>query len=329
MVGEHSMLQETVMRVQPLVPNDHIFISTGQDYAAPIQDQLPDLPPENIIVELSGKGTAPCIGLAAIHLQRFTQDDVMVTLHADAYIRDQDEFRRILMAGEETARRDHLVTIGITPAYAETAFGYIERGDVVERIDGRDIYAVRRFTEKPDAATAQVFCSSGTYYWNSGMFGWKISRIMAEMSQCEPRLYAQLREIQTAFGRVDEQAITERVWSQIENQTIDVGVMEKAQDVVVIPADIGWSDIGNWGALADILQGQGRDNLMLGGGKSVDIGSEGCLIYSRDRLVSTIGLRDLVIVDTGDAVLVCPKDRAQDVKTIVDELKRRGLERYL
>ena len=329
LVDEHSMLQETVMRVQPLVPNDHIFISTGQDYAAPILAQLPDLPRENIIVELSGKGTAPCIGLAAIHLQRFTDDDVMVTLHADAYVRDEEEFRRILAAAEEAARRDHLVTIGITPDYAETAFGYIERGDGVEHINGRDIYAVKRFTEKPDAVTAQEFCDAGTYYWNSGMFGWKISRILSEMERCQPQLHAQLREIQAAFGLPGEQAIAERVWRQIENQTIDVGVMERAQDVVVIPADIGWSDIGNWGALADILQGQGRENLALGNGQLVDIDTEGCLTYSRDRLIATIGLQDLVIVDTGDAVLVCPKERAQDVKSMVDELKRRGLQRYL
>jgi mannose-1-phosphate guanylyltransferase len=330
LVDEQSMLQRTVMRVQPLVPNERIYISTGRNYAAPILEQVPEIPPENIIVEPSGKGTAPCIGLSAVHILKAgaADDDVMVTLHADAYIKDEAEFRRILTAAEEAGRRDHMVTIGITPDSAETGFGYIERGEVAERIDGRDVYAVERFTEKPDPETAQRFFESGRFYWNSGMFIWKLSRIMSEMARCQPRLHAQLLDIQEALGADDQEARVESTWNEIASETIDVGIMEKAEDVVVIPATIGWSDIGNWGSLAELLSDDPSENIARGGGAHIAVESEGCLTYSKERLIGTIGLKDMVIVDTGDAILVCHKDRAQDVKELVNKLKADGLDQY-
>ena len=323
------MLQRTFSRIQPLLPNEHILVSTGQEYAAPVLEQLPDLPPENVIVELEGRGTAPCIGLSAIHLERRNPDEIMVTLHADAYIKDEQEFRQILLAAVEAARRDHLVTIGITPDYPETGFGYIQRGQVAERIQERAVYAVKRFTEKPDPDTAQHFYESGEYYWNSGMFAWKLSRIMSEMERCQPELASQLRQIQGALDTPQEAEATRHVWSQIANQSIDVGIMEKARDVVVIPAQIGWSDIGNWASLAELIQTSPQENTVAGKGQLLAVDTRGCFVYSPNRLVATIGLEDMVIVDTGDAILICPKDRAQDVKRVVDRLGQMGLDQYL
>lgn len=328
LVDEHTMLQRTVMRVQPLVPNERIFISTGQNLAEMTRRQLPELPPENLIIEPEGRGTAPCAGLAAIYLQHYMQDDIMAMLHADAFIADEERFRQVLRAAVEAAREDHLVTIGITPTYAETGFGYIQRAELLKQINGEPVYRVRRFTEKPDAATAQAFCDSGQYYWNSGMFVWKISRILAEMERCMPTLYGQLRAIQRSLESQDAEANLNRIWAEIAPQTIDRGVMEKAEDVVVIPADIGWSDIGNWASLAAVLQADAEGNVILGEGCFQGLDTHDSLVYSPRRLVAAIGLKDMVIVDTEDAILICPKERAQDVKTLVDQLKERKLDQY-
>lgn len=329
LVDEQSMLQRTVMRVQPLLSNDRIYISTGDNYADMIRGQLPELPSDNMIVELSPRGTAPCIGLAAICLERLGQDDVMAMLHADAYIKHEEAFRQVLLGAVAAAEQGHLVTIGIEPRYPETGFGYIQRGDQVARLNDQNVYEVARFTEKPDAETAERFCDSGEYYWNSGMFVWKISRILAEFERCQPKLYAQLREIQAALGTDREAEIVSQIWDQIENQTIDVGIMEKAQDVVVVPADIGWSDIGSWDSFAEVMEGDAEGNVVTGDGQFVGIDTRDTLVYSADRLIATIGVQSLVIVDTGDALLVCPKDRAQDVKQLVNKLKEQNQQDYL
>ncbi len=325
LVDHQSMLQRTIARVRPLLPVERILVSTGAEYAAPIQAQVPDLPPGNIIVERAGRNTAPCIGLAAIHLQRRAgADDVMISLHADAYIKDEERFRQVLLAAVEAAERDHLVTIGITPPHAETGFGYIQRGERLARLNGQDVYRVVRFTEKPDAATAQRFVETGEYYWNSGMFIWKLSRIMAEMELHQPQLAAQLREIQGALGTPEEEAVTERVWGEVRSQSIDVAIMERAQDVAVVPADIGWSDVGSWDALADILDPDEQGNVVRGAGRYLGVDTKDTFIYSEGRLVATLGLEGMVVVDTGDAILVCPKERAQDVKLLVNRLKAEG-----
>jgi len=188
---------------------------------------------------------------------------------------------------------------------------------------------VRRFAEKPDAATAAQFVQSGEYYWNSGIFAWRISRILAEFERCEPRLYAQLREIQASFGTPDEMAATRRIWETIQPQSIDVGVMENARDVAVVPADIGWSDVGNWQSLAEILAPGGQENVVLGQGSPLLADTSGSLIYSGNRLVAALGLENMVIVDTEDVILICPKERAQDVKKLVDRLRQEGRTRYL
>lgn len=328
LVDEQTMLQRTVTRVQPLLPNERIFVSTGEEYASQVREQLPFLPVENIIVEPEGKGTAPCAGLAAVYLERHGADDVIAMLHADAYIGDEERFRQVLLAAVEAAQRNHLVTIGITPRYAETGFGYIQRDELLTYLNGQPVYSVKRFTEKPKAADAEAFVASGEYYWNSGMFAWKISRILEEMERCLPRLYAQLREIQRHLGGNDEATSLRNIWQQVESQSIDVGVMEKARDVVVIPADIGWSDIGSWAALAEVLTPDADGNVVRGLGRHLGIETTDSFIYSPHRLVATIGLEGMVVIDTEDALLICPKERSQEVKALVERLKKEGLERY-
>ena len=329
LVNSNTMLQNTVTRIRPLVPEERILVMTGREYVDLVQNQVPLLPAENIIAEPEARGTAPCTGLAAIHVERRAGDDVLIQLHADAHIEKEEEFRQILAAAVQAAQEGHLVTTGIVPRYVETGFGYIQRGQLIAQEAGHPIYRVERFTEKPDPATAKSFVESGQYYWNSGIFIWKTSSILAEFERCQPALYAQLRAIQAVLGTPEEEETTQRIWEGIQTQTIDVGIMEKAHDVVVIPADIGWSDIGSWASLADILSDTGEGNVVLGNGPHLGLDTKGSLIYSGQRLVATIGLQDLVIVDTDDVLLVCPRDRAQDVKKLVDRLKKEGREEYL
>jgi len=334
-IGQHTMLQKTFMRIQPLVPAERILIMTGQEYAAMVREQLPELPPQNIIAEPSARGTAPCSGLAAVRLEHLAGDDIIIQLHADAHIEQEEAFREVIGVAAKVAADGHLVTVGIVPRSPDTGFGYIQRGELLGtyRVGPHHTehaaYRVQRFAEKPDAATAMQFVQSGEYYWNSGMFVWKISRILAEFERCDPRLYAQLREIQATFDTPDETAATRRIWEGIQSQSIDVGVMEKARDVAVVPADIGWSDVGNWESLAEILSPGTQENVVLGRGSHLGLDTNNSLVYAGNRLVATIGLENMVIVDTEDVVLVCPKERAQDVKKLVDQLRQEGRTRYL
>lgn len=327
-----TMLQKTVKRVSPLVPEENILVMTGREYAEMVHAQVPGLPLGNIVAEPAAKGTAPCSGLAAILLQHMISlktgqnvsdaDDIMIMLHADAHIEKEEEFRQILRAAVQAAQAGHLVTTGIVPRNPDIGFGYIERSDLVARIDGRPIYRVARFTEKPDYDTAQAFVQSGRYYWNSGIFIWKLSSILAEFARCQPRLYGQLRAIQVALGTPGAEEALQRVWADVQPQSIDVGVMERARDVVVVPAEIGWSDVGNWASVAEIMPADAEGNVLLGEGSHLGVDTRDSLVYSSRRLIATIGLQDMVVVDTDDVILICPKDRAQDVKKLVDRLKK-------
>jgi mannose-1-phosphate guanylyltransferase len=327
LLSERTMLQEAYQRITPLVPDDKIFVVTNETYIDIVRQQIPQLPSGNIIGEPEGHGTAPCIGLCALYLRRLDPEAVMVVLTADHYIAKAEELRRALEAAAQVAKEGHLVTLGIEPDRPATGYGYIERGEKLAEISSHDVYRVQKFTEKPDLATAQVFLESGRYYWNSGMFIWKASTILREFEKLMPQLYAQLMEIDAALGTAEERAVLERVWPQVKNETIDYGIMERAEDVVVIPVDIGWSDVGDWAALFELLPANGEGNVVVG--QHIGLDTTGCLIHSSSRLVTTIGLEDMIVVDTADALLVCPRERAQDVKKLVDMLKRMGRDGYL
>ena len=326
-LSERTMLQEAYQRIAPLIPNDKIFVVTNGSYTDGVRRQIPQLPAANVIGELEGHGTAPCIGLSALYLRRLNPEGVMAVLTADHYIEKADELRRALRAAAQVAEEGHLVTLGIQPNRPATGYGYIERGEKLAQVNGHDVYRVRKFTEKPDPATAQAFLESGRYYWNSGMFIWKVSTILREFERLMPQLYAQLMEIDAALGTAEERAVLERVWPLVENETIDYGIMEQAEDVAVIPVDIGWSDVGSWATLFELLPADGEGNVIMG--QHIGLDTRGCLIHGSRRLVATIGLEDMIVVDTEDALLVCPKERAQEVRDLVEKLKESGGEEYL
>ena len=328
-LGERSLLQETVERVLPLVPLERILILTGAEHAEAIAVQLPGLPAENIVVEPAPRGTAPCLGLAALRLREATGDGntVMISLHADHVVRLEERFREALVAAVATARQGYIATIGVFPDRAETGYGYIERAEALDCVGDQQIYRVARFREKPPQEIAEEYAASGRHYWNTGYFCWTVGRILEDFARHLPALTARLRAM-AALG-VGEQAAFARRWNEVESVTIDVGIMERAEHVAVIPCDLGWSDVGSWASLHDLLPHDEAGNAGFGGGRHVALDTRDSLVYSAGRLVATVGLEGMVVVDTGDAVLVMPKCRAQDASALVRRLRALGLDDLL
>ena len=327
LIGDRTMFQHAVDRIAPLFPPEQIFVVTRQEHAALLASQVPDLPWQNFLVEPEGRGTAPAIGLGAIYLRRKDPQAVMAVLTADHYITDGAGFRRALAAAAQAAAQGRLVTLGIQPSSPSTGFGYIQQGESLGKIDDLPVYRVQRFTEKPEAETARRMVASGDYSWNSGMFIWRVERILAEFQRQMPDFYTQLMEVDAALGSPAESAVLQRIWPQIAKQTIDYGIMEGAQDVVVIPVDIGWTDIGSWTSLVDLLPADEQGNTFVGPTLAID--TSDTLVFGDKRLVAAIGVHGLVIVDTGDALLICPKEREQEVREVVKRLGKEGLEQWL
>ncbi len=322
-----TMLQETYDRICPIIPPDRVFVITNQNYAREVRAQLPDLPRKNIIGEPEGHGTAPAIGLGALYIEKMDPNAVMFSLHADHYIERAEEFRQALMNAAHAARNGNLVLLGIQPRNPETGYGYIHRGEVSDKVGEHPVYRVAEFMEKPDEATATHFLASGEYYWNSGIFAWQVATILEEIAAHQPELHEQLRKIGRTLGTSRERETIKRVWKTITNETIDVGVLEKSKHVAVVPIDVGWSDVGSWATLLDILPGNREDNVIIG--EHIGVDTKSSLLYSPNRLIATVGLNNMIVVDMGDAILVCPRDRAQEVKHLVEALKKNNKQKYL
>ena len=322
LVGARSMFEHAIDRLSPLFAATDIFVVAREGLIAPLNGQVPALPAQNFIIEPQGRGTAPAIGLAAIHLQHRDPNAVMAVLTADHFIAKTEHFRHALAAAAALAEQGHLVTLGIKPDAASTGFGYIEQGAALVAQDDFPVFRVAQFAEKPDAETAAEMFASGRYAWNSGMFIWRVARILAEFERQMPRFYAQLMEIAAAIGTADYEAVLARVWPEVSKQSIDYGIMEGAKDVVGLPVDIGWSDVGSWGSLFDVLPVDAEGNVIVGPYLGID--THGTLAFGGKRLIATLGVENLVIVDTDDAVLVCAKEREQDVRALVDALRVRG-----
>jgi mannose-1-phosphate guanylyltransferase len=319
--GERTMLQETVDRTLPIIPAHRVYVATGPAYADLVAEQLPAVPRDNILVEPSGRGTAPCIGLAALHLRRRDPDAVMAVLSADHRIERAERFCELLAVGGIMAQQGHLVTMGIHPTAPSTGYGYIQRGERLYQEGECTAFRVKAFAEKPDAERAHTYVKSGHYYWNAGMFVWRAERILQELAWHRPALAQALALIDSALGTPKQQRILELVWMDIENISIDVAVMEQTRYAAVIPANLGWSDVGDWASLADTLPKDGDGNAVVG--TYIGLDTHDSLIYGNGRVVATIGINDLVIVDTHDVLLICPRSRAQDVKAIVAQVREQ------
>jgi len=327
LIGERTMFQHAVDRLAPLFPPERIFVVTNAPLAEVLRPQTPEIPAANFILEPSGRDSAPAAGLAAITLLRQDPDAVMVMLTADHYIVDTAGFRATLAAAGEVAADGTIVTLGIRPSFASTGFGYIHLGESQVMVGGLPVYRSAGFIEKPNQPTAERFLEDGRYVWNSGMFIWRADRLMGEFASQQGESYAALQRIAAALGTDSAADVLAAEWPNVRRISIDYGIMERAARVSVIPVEIGWSDIGDWGSLLNILPGDERGNVVTG--EAVLLDSESCLVRSEGRLVAAIGLKDVVIVETPDVVMVCARDQVQRMRAVVDKLAEQGKQRYL
>lgn len=323
LLGERTLFQQAVDRLKPLFSSDQIFVVTKSDLVPLLRDQSPELPVENFIVEPEGRGTAPALGLAALHLQKRDPQAIMAVLTADHYIADASSFRKVLAGAQTAAQADYLVTFGIIPTFASSGYGYIEKGESLPLDTDQPVFRVQRFVEKPDAEDAVRMASSGDFLWNSGMFTWRVKSLLDELQRQMPDFFTQLMEVEASLPNPQEYADTlARVWPQVAEQTIDYGVMEGARNVAVIPAQLGWTDVGSWSSLFELMPCDSLGNVLVGPHESID--TRDTLVIGRERLIATIGIENLVIVDTEDALLVCSRESVQDVRRIVKQLERAG-----
>jgi mannose-1-phosphate guanylyltransferase len=329
--GGETMLRETVARLAPLVKTANVWVVTNGEQAAAVRRELRGVPAAQILPEPVGRNTAAAIGLAAVHLARKYGDALMAVLPSDAHVADVAGYRKLVRAALELARVDgKLVVLGIPPTRPETGYGYVERGETAGRAGGEPAYTVERFTEKPELALAKEYVASGKYYWNAGMFFWRASTFLANLKEFLPETHESLTELGKKIGTKGYAAALARVYPKLENISVDYAVMERATRgageprVAAIPAEIGWSDIGSWAAVYELLTAGPGANVSA----DFTLDADGNYFWSPKRFVAAIGVRDLVVVETGDALLVCARERSQDVGKIVkwlEEKKRRDL----
>ncbi len=320
--SDQSMFQIAVERLHPLFSPEQILVVASHDHVAALSAQVPQIPPENFIVEPQMRGTASAIGLAAIHLARRDPDATMAVLTADHHIGQPQVFRGVVEAALEFAQQGYIITLGITPTWPSTDYGYIEQNGLVGEENGFKAYHAARFVEKPNLNNAQTMLSLGNYSWNSGMFIWKVAVIMAEFQRQMPALYSSLLRIADLIGEPHYEQEMAPIWTEIAKQTIDYGVMEHAENVIVIPADMDWLDVGTWLSLKSLLPMDEKGNSIKGDALLKD--SENTLVIGSNRLITGAGLKDLIIVDTPDALMVCDLKHSGQVRELVKLLKEQG-----
>lgn len=331
LIEERTLFQTSVERLEGLFPPERILVVTVAEQAEQLRAQCPDIPEENYLLEPLPRGTASVVGMAAVALRHRDPQAVMAILTSDHYIGNEEKFRQLLAAAREVAEDEYLVTLGIAPTFAATGYGYIQRGESLGEYGGLEVYRVLRFKEKPDEESAREMLQSGDHSWNSGMFVWRVEQILAEFERQMPELNQALQEIAQSWGTSERQETLKRVWPEIEPETIDYGIMEGARRVGVIPAEgLNWSDVGSWDSLFDVLPADDNGNIVMGG-EHVGLETNDSLIYvePEHRLIVTIGVEDLVVVDTGDVLLVCRVDQAQKVREVVKKLEQEEGEEYL
>ena len=348
-VGKKTMLEQTVERLLHLIPARHIWTVTNAEQAGSVKKQLLPAARKRVLAEPIGRNTAAAIGLAATHIRHAAKGDaLMAVLPSDQFIADTEKYHRIVRAALELVREpSQMAVLGIPPTRPETGFGYVERtGDALHSL-GFPVYAVRRFTEKPALELAKQYVDSGNYHWNAGMFFWRVSTFFENLRRFLPKTYGALESLAETIGKKTYARRLRAIYSKLENISVDYAILEpstrcgepdvaadlpmgsggSAPRVFVIPADVGWSDIGSWAAVYELLAKQPGENYLAGPGLTLD--ASGSFLYSPTKFVAAIGVRDLVVVETPDALLIVPRDRAQDVAKIVKSLEERKLAKLL
>lgn len=320
-----TMIQLTVERILPLVNMEDIYIATNRDYKELVLEQLPEIPEENILCEPIGKNTAPCIGLGAVHMHKKYGDAIMMVLPSDHLIKYTTMFVNTLSDACEVAEHgENLVTLGITPDSPETGYGYIKF--VPDKMVGR-AYAVDRFVEKPNLEIAKEYVASEQYLWNSGMFIWKVSTILNNIKEYLPDTFEGLCKIEDAIQTENQEIVLEKVFYKFKSESIDYGIMEKAKNIYILTGAFGWDDVGSWLAVGRIKKSNEFGNVV--NGNVITINTKNSIIQGSNKLIASVGLQDVIVVDTEDALLICDKDSAGDIKKVLENLRICNQTKYL
>jgi len=326
--GDQTMIRVTVERILPEIPFERILVVAGDSHAQEIRAELPELNEKMVVGEPQGRNTGPCIALAAYRIAKEDPNAIMAVLPADHLIGKEDEFRKALrIAAEVASTSDYLITFGIVPVRPETGYGYIELGPEAVKQGNSSLFEVKAFVEKPDRATAEKYLVAGNYLWNSGMFIWKASAIIQAFENYCPSISQIIGAIGQDLDTPRESDAIREAYECVESISIDYAIMEKAVNVLVLPLDVEWNDVGSWASLHDVWDQDHNRNAVKGAFLALD--AAGCVVSSPHKLTTLIGVDDLVVVDTPDALLVCRKDRAQDVKELQEALKQIGYEKLL
>ncbi|HHY41749.1 MAG TPA: mannose-1-phosphate guanylyltransferase [Thermoanaerobacterales bacterium] len=328
--GEDSMINDTIKRIKDVIPPERILIVTNKTQAKKLKEVITeDIPETNILIEPIGRNTAACIGYAAMVIKKRWGDSVMCVFPSDHYIKDVSEFQKVLRAACSIAENtEKLVTMGITPTYPSTGYGYIKYDrDRSLPAGNKEAYEAVEFVEKPNVPKAKAYVDSGNYLWNSGMFVWKTSVILNNFKRFLPRLYRNIEKLEPFIDTPQEKQAVEEVYPTLQSISIDYGIMERSDEVVVIPGDFGWNDVGCWDSLGSVFPPDENGNITKG--DFVDIETRNSIIYSNSRFVAAVGLENMIVVETSDALLVCSKEKAQDVKKVVEYLNKAGREELL
>lgn len=327
LVTDKSLFQSTVARISSLIPEENIFVVTNKKYVAKIKSQTPKIPSDNIIDEPYPLGTSLAVGLAMTKLSKLNSEAEVVVLWSDNHVEREDVFLNSLKLAKEVAQKFDGVIIGVRPTFPSTQYGYIKMGEELEEFGQMQAFRIARFVEKPNAEKAREYLKRWEYLWNTGMSVWKVSNFLKLFEQYLPEHAKALKDLKPFLDTSEEKQRIALKLADLEKIPIDYGIYEKAQNLAVIPADLGWSDVGTWESLLEVLTKDEEGNVVRG--KHLGISTKNTLIMGGERLIATIGCEDLVVVDTDDAILICHKKEAPKVKELVKKLQEQGLEEYL
>jgi mannose-1-phosphate guanylyltransferase len=322
--GGPTLIQRTIRRILPAIPAERILVVTAAEMAEAIRAQLTELPPENVLVEPEGRNTAPCIGWGSVEISKRARspDAVMVVLPADHIIDDEDEFRDLMLDCTQAARATNaLVTIGIEPTRPDTGFGYLQVGGEIGHWGDRSFLRVDRFVEKPDLDTAQGYVEGGRHLWNAGMFVFSVSAIRDAFRKYLPDTWAVLENLRHSPDRLEE------LYGLLEHTSLDYGIMERSTNVLTVRGSFGWSDVGSWKAVADFLPASKLGRALVGASVAIDSGD--CVVHAPGKVVALVGVHNLAVVDSGDALLICALDQVQRLREVIASLEEQGLHDYL
>jgi len=324
--GDEILLRKTVELIKPIIPISRTKIVTTLSQADAVKAIVPHLPDENIISEPFGRNTAPAIGISALFVERDNPDAVMAVLPSDHHIEDKERFHQTIMAGAyQASQGDSLVTIGIPPLGPETGYGYIEADELLDK--GNSLYSVKSFHEKPDINTATRFIDQGNFFWNSGIFIARASTMLREIAEYLPHNHRCLMKIESCLGKDEESGVITEAYKEMEAISIDYGVIEKTKNALMVAGDFGWNDVGSWPSAAQYWPMDSDENAFIG--EVINLDSSQCIVYSPKKPVALLGVKDLIIVEENDALLVCKRGRSQDVRKLVEILRSQGRDKIL